>query len=460
MILIAIVLLGATPSPSEYIESIKEAPVLTLVEAERLAVSENFDIRIARERLERSALLSRQAYGVVLPTVNANYNLVRNNQQIELLIPGAPEPVVIQQRWQQNASLSFDWTVLSGRSLPLILNAYDAVDQSVFEYEQQREVLVYTTSLAYYNALTADRTVEIRTRALEISKRNAELASAQAELGSATSVDRLRAEVAVATAEQELIQSQIQKVIADRSLAILINRVDAKGKIIAFRLERPPEPEVDTVDLLDDALEQRFDLKLRELDLSIAERLVTESYTKFLPELVISGARNWSDVGGFAGNNTTWLVTFGAQWTIFDGSQRIWEVAQRRYDVETAAIAIEQQRVQIADGVEQSQLNLANAESNFAAATRRAELARKSAELAQAQFEVGAATQLEVLDANRSLADAEAQEALGQLSVDLARVELQRVRLIDPAGTGGAPTAPAQSATEALTASVAGGAPP
>lgn len=482
MLLIVALVLGTTVSPAEYVASLESAPILTLSEAREIAVKENFDIRIARERLSRSSLLARKAYAFVLPTVNANANLRLNNQAIpfnfiaplaELTQPlydaaGIPFPftqeeidgaaVNIQDRWQQSASVSFNWTLLNGRSLPLILNAYDAMDQASFQYDQQKETLTYATSLAYYNALTAARTVTIRERAVEIAERNAELARAQAELGDGTPVDQLRAEVAVATAEQDLVQAQIQKQIADRSLAILLNRIDREGKVVPFRLERPPEPMVELEALLDRALTERLDLKISELDLAITDRLVEETNYKFLPELVMSGALNWSNVEGFAGNNTTWFVQLGLQWEIFSGATTWWELYERRYDLASAAIAIEQRKVQIADDVEQSRLNLANAQSNYEAANRRAELARRSAELAQAQFEVGSATQLEVLDANRSLADAETQEALGQLQVDLARLELERVTKIDPdAALGGGMTTAPPSATDALQSSIAGG---
>lgn len=454
--LVFIAALGAAPTPEEYVASLDGAPVLTLEEALEIAVKENFDIRIAQTNLERSALLSKKAYGVVLPNVNASYDYAVNNV-VEAEIPGAGT-IVLQDRTQQRAAVAFDWTLVSGRSLPLILNAYDAVDQSILQYDQQRETLLFATSLAYFNALTAQRTVRIRERALDISKRNAELANAQSELGSASSVDTLRAEVAVATAEQDLVQAQITKLLADRALAVLINRIDARGQLTPFRLERPPVPITDERDLLDIALEERFDLKLAELDFAIADRLVDESYTKFLPELVMTGSLSTTNVAGFGANNN-WNVTFSARWALFEGGQTYWELRERKYDVETAAIAIEQNKVRIADNVEQSRLNLANAQSNYEAALRRADLARRSSELAQAQFEVGASTQLEVLDANRSLADAEASEALGQLQVDLARLELERVTKIDPSTVaGGDAQQPAPpSPTDALTASVAGG---
>ncbi|MEL6761386.1 MAG: TolC family protein [Myxococcota bacterium] len=450
--LLLITLLGAPMSPAEYVASLEGAPVLTLAEAERLAVEQNFDIRIARERLARSAILSKKAWSVVLPNINASYSFVRNNQEVTVdflagfgpvfdavgLAQPPSDPTVIQNLWQQNGSLSFDWTILSGRSLPLILNAYDTVKQSEAEYEQQREVLTFTTGLAYYNALTAARTVEIRERALEIATRNAELSRAQAELGSANSVDALRAEVDVATAEQDLIQAQIQKLVTDRALAVLINRIDTEGQVVVFQLDRPPEPDVIVDGLLDSALDQRLDLQLREFDFAIAERSVDESYTKFLPELVLSGAYNVTNAAGFAGNNATWFVSIGLQWAIFEGGEIFWEVFERRHDAAAAAIAVEQRQVAIADDVVQSQLDLASAQSNYEAAQRRVELAEKSAELAQAQFELGAATQLEVLDANRSLADAAADEAIGQLNVDLARLRMQRVIKIDPDQTGAA----------------------
>ncbi len=437
MISIAALVVGTTAAPADYIASLENAPELTLERAQKLALSENFDFRIAREQMQRAAYLSEQAFAFVLPTVNANYNLIRNNQEIQLQIPGAPEPVTIQNLWQQNAAVTFNWTVLNGRSVPLILNAYDIEEQSVLVFENQRETLSYNVALAFYNAITAGDEVDIQERALELAKSNFELASARAELGSATPVDSLRAEVAVATAEQDLLQAQIRKQLADRALAVLINEVDEDGQITPYRLVRPPEQRLDKVDLLDRALSQRYDLQFRELDVTIQERYVDETKLKWLPELVVSGAYNWSDVGGFAGNNTTWNVVFGVQWALFEGGTTFWELQQRKHDVETAAILYEQTKIAIANGVRQSELNLDNAVSNFDAAERRVELARRSAELASAQFEVGQATQLDVLDANRQLADAESQQALARLAVAIARLEVERVIKIDPMFAGG-----------------------
>lgn len=436
---------AASLSPAEYVESLKDAPLLTLEEAKDLVAERNFDIRIAREQLARSALLAKKSYAATLPTINAAYNVVLNNQEI------AFGDVVIQEIWQESASVTFDWKVLNGRSLPIVLSGYDAVEQSRLQFEQQKETLIYATSLAYYNSLTAVRTVEIRERALEIAQRNAELASARAELGSASSIDKLRADVAVATAEQDLVQAQIGKLLADRALAVLVNRIDARGEFEPFRVVRPDTAVSLDEGLLTRALAERLDLKIADLDLSIAERLTDESYGKFLPELVVNGGLFWNEAAGFAGNNTTWNIVFSAQWAIFEGGATLVELLERRHDIETATITLEQSKIRIADNVEQSRLNLRNARSNYEAARRRAELARQSAELAQVQFEVGAATQLEVLDANRSLADAESSEALGQLQVDLAQLELKRVVTIDPSSVASANPRPQQvSASDAL----------
>ena len=76
----------------------------------------------------------------------------------------------------------------------------------------------------------------------------------------------------------------------------------------------------------------------------------------------------------------------------------------------------------------------------------------ESAALVEAQYQVGAATQLDLLDATRALADAETAEALGQLGLDMAHMQLEQVLRIPigaPGSTGNGASASGDTSSAA-----------
>ncbi|MEE8408035.1 MAG: TolC family protein [Myxococcota bacterium] len=465
------VLIGAAPSADA--ASSAEVPVLTLDEAKQLARDNNVDIQIARERMLRASILSSKAWALLLPTISANTGITRFDKEIVLpfglpedLRPlfqslGQPFPppvnVTIQQQYQSNASARFAWVLLNGRSIPLIQNAYTSVEVAELSYDQAETALQFGTSLSYYAVLNAQEQAIIRRRALDMAREHMKLARAKVELGEATRVVSLRSEVEVAIAEQLVIQAENAARIARRGLATLIGKVDANGRSPNFRVTRPADgTAAPSGNLVEQAVTERLDLKSRHLELEMAERSKTESWMKFLPQLISTGSYRWSDVEGFSGEHTNWQLGLALHWTLFEGGLTYWELQERGHDINTAALMIEKTRRDIAQQVHDTRVDLESSRANQVAATRRVDLARKTAELVQAQFEVGAATQLDLLDANRVQADAETADALAQLGVDLARLSLEQVLLIPPPGVAASAAAtPAMSAAGGATSATA-----
>lgn len=463
--LIAALLLAATVSSPA---NSADGELLSLADAKRRALENNLDIQVARERLAKASILSKKAWAVLMPTISASASVLRNNKEVSIpfglpeemrplferegLSFPAPQNVTIQELYQKNASVNFAWVLASGRSIPLLQNAYTTVDVAELSYAQAETALQYATALAYYNVLNTQEQASIRRRALDVVKEHLELSRVKVEIGEATQVVALRSEVEVATGEQLLLQAAHAERIAKRALATLIGRVDEAGNFARFRVARPAadEPTV-AADLVQRAYDGRLDLKAQTLQLEIAERSRLESWMKFLPQLVGTGSYRWSDVQGFSGENTNWQLGLALQWSLFEGGLTFWELQERAHDINAAALSIEKTRQDIAQQVHDARLNLETAEANRVAAERRVDLAAKSAELVRAQYEVGAVTQLDVIDANRALADAQTAGALAHLGVDLARLSLEQVLLIPATG---APTTMAATATgESLTLS-------
>src|SRR5690606_5858398 len=123
------------------------------------------------------------------------------------------------------------------------------------------------------------------------------------------------------------------------------------------------------------------------------------------------------------------------------------ELQEREHDVQVAALAVEKNRQDIARQVREARLNYESAKADLVAAEKRAVLAERAAELLRAQYEVGMATQLELLDAERTLTDAQTGVVLAQLQVDVNQVSLERVTLVPPA-TGAVAGAALRTSTD------------
>ncbi len=388
-----------------------------------------------------------------MPTVDFSLGLTYFDKEIELsfeeFLSGfqetldafgmeieAPDPITIQRQDRFEMSGRFTWVLFSGRAVPLLLNAYDTVDIAELRFKEFEEMLHTAVTLAYYNVLAVERQVELRRRALETAQEHLSLARTRVEIGEALEVEALRSETEVATEQQTLIQLLNAEQIAKLALATLTGDIDREGRFAPFRAERPPPPEVDEepVDqtLIDRALLDRLDLKQRRLELVIAGRQEVETWLRFAPSLVASGAYTWSNLEGFSGDPVNWYLGLSLKWNVFEGGMAYWELQERRRERSIAALTLDKGRREAARQLREAQLNLASARASLEAAHHRVELARRTAELVRLQYEVGLATQLELLDANRTLADAETAATLAQLQTDVSLVSLAKVVRIPP----------------------------
>ncbi|MCK5690628.1 TolC family protein, partial [Myxococcota bacterium] len=330
-----------------------------------------------------------------------------------------------------NANVSISWTLLNGRSLPLIQNAYDMVDASKLGFEQAEGTLLYATSLAYLNIVTTCEQMRIRKRGLQIARQHRELALARKEVGDASEVMVLRAEVEVATANQIFLQAQNSLKMAKRSLATLMGMIDAEGDFSDFRVERKKSPTIETPkessELIALAYQDRLDLKIAKLELKMSERFENETWMKFLPSVVGTGSWRWSDAEGFSGEKTNWQLGLAAQWLLFEGGNTYWELKERGHEIRASQLSVENKKLSIAREVRDAMEERDNARTNYEAAQVRVTLARKSALLVRTQYELGGGTQLEVLDANRAEADAETAVSIARLVWDIAEFGLAQI---------------------------------
>jgi hypothetical protein len=206
-------LIQTTP---EEVEIIGTQP-LTLEEAIELAYRNNPDLRVALLELEQSQTALREAQAALYPTVSVNGNLQGQNTtdaSTEVVTtPGGGLAFETNQTEELGVALSAQLDVVyniysSGRRGASIRAAEEQVQLTELEVERRREELRLATANEYYDLQAAIEAIRISQAFLEEAERNLRDTTLREEVGVGTRFDVLRAEVQVANARQDLVNSQ------------------------------------------------------------------------------------------------------------------------------------------------------------------------------------------------------------------------------------------------------------
>ena len=136
---------------------------------------------------------------------------------------------------------------------------------------------------------------------------------------------------------------------------------------------------------------------------------------------------------GFSGDHYAWAIGAQIDWLVFDGglrdSQRYLALAERR----ESEFRLSLLRDQVVDEIANAQLSVETRRSALKTAEEAVDLSRSTLGLIRSQYEVGTATQLDVLTAQDSLVTAEVAVAQARFDLALSALQLERSAGLFPA---------------------------
>lgn len=404
---------------------------LSLEEALELAMRTHPQLQTQDAELELAEVSVGRAWSELYPRVSGTAGLE--------LTPGdvVSGESIIQRRIQQRATGNLRWILADASRILAIDTAGQRRRARGRCRDEARLSLRVAVKLAYFEALYADRQVEVRSRALELAQVHRDKVGVRRELGEATEVEVLKAEVEIADAEQQLIGVRNQVELSRIGLAILVGLVGADGVVPPLVLERPRSASTsETGGAVARALEHRPDLERRRIELDAARQAELGAWLAWLPRLVGTGQVTWSDVPGFLGTNVQWQLGVGLEMELFDAGLRLRETEAQAQAVRIAAARLEQDRRQVVEQVLRARATLRAKEAELKTARHRSALAERTASMVAAKYEGGFSSQLEWLDAQERLFSARVSEVLTELEVDRARIEVEAVEQRSPKSDG------------------------
>lgn len=380
-------------------------PVLDKLVATGL--QDNTDVRIAIARLEEAEAFMREVDAAsILPQIDGNAAAGRSRSStLTGTLPSTAAP--IRNNFQLSASTSFELDFW-GR----LRRTREAARAQYAASSYARDVVGLTLAAnivqTYFVLRGLDAQILVSGETLRAALDTLDIARKRAEAGFVSDLDVNQSEANRAQLGSQLMELRRQRAAAVHQLGVLTGAPDLR--IAAGDLRGLPNPPLPPAGLPSTLVERRPDVRQAEATLRAANAQIGAARAAQLPTFSLTGlfgvqSRELSSL--FSGNAAIWSFGANVVGPIFDSGRYAARTAQAEARAKQAAVTYEKTALtafrEVADALSNVRL-AADAELDLAS---RVEAARNSLRLATLRYDSGYSAYLEVLDAQRTLNEAQ-----------------------------------------------------
>ncbi len=400
---------------------------LTLDQAVSMATKQNTTAQIAILTAAQSTQDKNMARAELLPHASLDVNESVQRINIEAFlgrkIPGFPEhggPFQIFQAGPSFGMPIFDLTLFRRYQA-----ARETANAGRADSLSTREQVILLVVSQYIGTLRNIADVEASQSRVDLAKALYDQAADLQKEGVGTGIDTLRANVELQNENQRLIEAQANRETSLFGLSRLLN-LDPRQKIeLADSLSffDTPQPEEETS--IEEGLSTRQEWKSLEEQIHSAEHTKKASSESRLPSLKFQG--NWAYEGS---SSTTGIPTYNyavaATMPLFTGGRIHAEMVRADLEIQKLQQQRADLRNQIALDVKTALINLGSARSEVQVASLGVQLSKEEVDQARDRFKAGVANNIEVIQAQDSLARANDNQIAALYRFNQARADLAR----------------------------------
>ena len=385
---------------------------LSLDQAITIALSENPTIIVSDMEIKRTDYARRESIGGLLPTsdYSGSYSRTLKKQVMYMDIPGMDDGLEV--------GLDNSWSTGFSLSLPIIAPAlWKSLKLSAVQLEQSLESarssrlsMVDQVKKAYYSILMANDSYEVLQQSYDNARINADTYRHKYEQGTANGVPGLRLlSGAEAAAMEPNLAGENALRLSKLNLKVLLG-LDSELRIgLATRLSDYEESMYADMLQPDTSLSQNTSLRQIDLQSAYLKQALKTQNMSWAPTLAFVGSYTWSSMSnGGVFQDFRWTpysyVGVSLSIPIFNGGTRYYKGKQAR-------VAYNEMQYQRTNLERNLRMQLTVAMDNIRASIKQVvsskegvRQAEKAYLIMQKKFEVGAATVIELDDANLALA--------------------------------------------------------
>jgi multidrug efflux system outer membrane protein len=370
-------------------------------------LARNVDIKLAVAQVEEAEGVVREAGSAILPEVDVGGNSNRTAYSNSVAIPTPSGYPAVRDDHRAVFSTTFEldfWGKLRSAS--------DAAQAKLLATRYARDVvmltLAATTAQTYFSLRSLDTQIVATRVSLDTRNSSAGIVRDRVKAGYASELDLAQANVARANAASQLRDLQRQRSLVEHQLQTLTGKLDLR--LDASNVADLPTPALPPPGLPSTLVERRPDVVSAEQNLISANAQIGVAKAAQFPTFSLTGflggeSESLSNI--LTNPARIWSAGLGVIFPVFDSGK----YAARTSEAEARqrqALASYQKTVElafrdVADALANIRQSVATEEDLRAAATA----ARDALRISQARYEAGYSAYLDVLDAQRSLNDAE-----------------------------------------------------
>jgi outer membrane protein len=400
---------------------------LTLDQAVSLALKQNPTAQIAVITAAESVQDSNISRADLLPQVNLNVSdaVERINLQAFLgkKIPGFPEhggPFQVFSAGPGFSAPVFDLTLFKRYQA-----ARETATAGKSDSLSTREQVILLVVSQYIGTLRAVANVQASQSRVELAQALYDQAADVQKEGVGTGIDTLRANVELQNEKQRLLEAQADRDTSLFGLSRLLNLDPRQVIELGDSLSFFDTPQPDALASIESALGERQEWKALQERLKAAGLEKKASQYSRLPKVDFSG--NWAYEGS---SSTTGIPTYnyqaGVSVPLFTGGRIHAEIVKADLEIQKLQQQQDDLRNQIALDVKTALINLDSARSQVAVANLGVQLSKEEVDQARDRFKAGVANNIEVIQAQDSLARANDNQIAALYRFNQARADYAR----------------------------------
>lgn len=379
---------------------------MTLEDSVRTALDNNYNIKQQEAEYDSAVWARHQARRSFGPTVNWQSTATKMGGKYY-------DSANLSRSFGNGLTLTMP--IYTGGQLEGAIKAADlAMNANELGLELCKQQVKAATMSAYYQALQAKNQIKVAQDSVNTLTEHLKNVNAQYTVGTVAKSDVLGTQVQMANAEQNLINANNSYDVAIASL----NNV----------MGLPTDTELNLTDSLDYnvyeipleectayARSNRPDVLMADYQVAIAEAGVQQAKAGYMPKVSAQASKSWAGEDPFGsdetdkryGQNNNWTAGVVLSWDIWDNNVTQSKVNQSKAAVAKAEAAAENTRQSGDLEVRTAYLNLKAAEKSINTTQVAVDKAQEDYKIAQVRYAAGVGTNLDVMDAEEKLAQAQ-----------------------------------------------------
>ena len=399
----------------------KNPEILTAIQQIRLTKGQLVQVRAALlPQVQAGTTYQIQSEQLANPSRAAEFGFVNNNEALNVTI-------------QVNQNIWSGWKNQADFSAARLAN-----DSAYYSLRQTIDKVIADTKKLFYDIIFNRALIRVREESVAVLQSQLQDQQSRFEAGTVPRFNVLQAEVALANAIPPVIQARN---------ALRISQFALVKQLGLNYPENPSQVPIDVLGQLDydpidinlggsvfTALARNPSLKVQRQNILIGAEKLKSAMSGFQPTLNASAGWQTFNVPTASTLDDTvngWFFGLTGSWNIFDGLATVGATQAARASLEQSRINYDNSARGVELDVQRAVSNLIEAQEIIDSQRANVTQATEALRLSRERLDAGAGTQLDVLNAQQSLLEAQTTELEGRYRYITALAEYNRVLSLD-----------------------------